>query len=120
MKKLIAQKSTGIVNKAIPYEELQKKSDYGLAYYLSNLWQTIVILGGLALLLYLVWGAIDWLMSEGDQQKLTDAKNKITHALLGMTILAASLAIMLFLNSVFDMNLLQPTWPTAPGHGGGP
>ena len=116
MAKLLAQ---GIINKAIPYQELQQKSDYGLGYYLSNLWQAIAILGGLALLLYLVWGAIDWLMSEGDQQKLTNAKNKITHALIGMAILAASFAIMLFLNSVFEMNLLQPVWPTAPGFEGG-
>jgi len=109
--KLLAQ---GIVNKALP-APLQTAKAGGLAYYLAALWKAVVILGGLALLLYLIWGAIDWMMSEGDQQKLTNARNKITHAVIGMAILAASYAIILFINTIFEMNLLQPSWPTAPG-----
>lgn len=111
MKKVYAQ---GIKNKALP--NLDRFPDRGLAFYMANLWKTISILGGVALILFLVWGAIDWLMSEGDQQKLSAARNKMTHALIGMAVLAASYAIILFLNTVFDINLLQPEWPTAPGY----
>jgi len=91
MKKLIAQSvpetSGGIINKALP-AFIREEADRGLGYYFANLWKTIVILGGLALLMYLIWGAIDWLMSQGDKQKLENAKNKITHAILGLAILA--------------------------------
>ena len=83
-----------------------------LAPFLVRLWQTIVVVGGLALLLFLIWGAIDWLMSEGDTEKLKNAKNKIIHALAGMGILAASYAIIQLAKAVFGFDILEFDWPT--------
>ena len=37
-------------------------------------------------LLYLVWGAFDWITSEGNKQKLDQARNKITLAVIGLII----------------------------------
>jgi hypothetical protein len=83
-----------------------------LAFFFVRLWQTIVILGGIALILFLVWGAIEWIMSEGDKEKLTKARNKITNAIIGLALLVLSYAIVLFLKSVFGLDLLQLKWPT--------
>jgi len=73
------------------------------------------VVGGLALLLFLIWGAIDWLMSEGDQEKLKNAKNKILHALAGMGILAASYAMVKLTKLIFGFDILEFEWPT-PGN----
>lgn len=104
---------SGIVNKAIPFLQQQgPENQYGFAYYIAALWQTMVILGGLGLLLYLVWGTVDWLMSEGEPQKLTAARNKILHSLIGFGLLVTSYAIIKFIIPIFGLNILQPTWPT--------
>ena len=83
-----------------------------LGFFIVRLWRTLVVVGGIALLLFLIWGAIDWLMSEGEPEKLKNAKNKIIHALAGMGILAASYAIVRLAEAVFGFNILQFDWPT--------
>ena len=51
----------------------------------------------------MIWGGIDFLTSEGDQEKYKNAKNKMTHALMGMAILAASFVIVQFISTVFKI-----------------
>jgi len=45
------------------------------------------IVAGLILLIYLLWGAIDWIMSEGDKEKLAKAQQKLTNAVIGIIII---------------------------------
>ena len=52
--------------------------------------------------------------SEGDEEKLKNARNKITHALAGMGLLAASYAIVALFKYIFGFDILEFTWPT-PG-----
>lgn len=78
----------------------------------ARLWWTIVLVGGLALLIFLIWGGVDLLSSEGDQEKYKNAKNKLTHALMGMGLLAASYAIVKLLHAVFGFDILNLVWPT--------
>jgi len=56
---------------------------------LKNLLGVGVIGGAIIAFAYLIWGAIDWISSQGDKQKYESARNKITHALLGLVIIAA-------------------------------
>ena len=52
-----------------------------------------IIVAGFALLIYLFWGAFDWITSEGDKEKVGKARNKIINAIIGVVILAAAFAI---------------------------
>jgi len=45
----------------------------GLAFYIAQLWKTVVIVGGLAVMLFMIWGGIQWLMAGGDKAKLEEA-----------------------------------------------
>lgn len=55
---------------------------------------------------YFLWGAWDWLISEGDKQKVADARNKITQAIVGFLILILSFFLLQFvLHKLFDVNL---------------
>lgn len=83
-----------------------------LGPYIVRLWRTIVIVGGLACLVFLVWGALDWLMSQGEEDKLKNAKNKIIHALAGLGILAASYAMIGLTKAIFGFDILNFSWPT--------
>ena len=51
-----------------------------------------IILSGILLLVYLVWGGIEWLTSGGDKGKVEAARNRIVSALVGLAIIAASYA----------------------------
>ena len=52
-----------------------------------------IILAGIMLLAFLVWGGIEWLTSGGDKGKIENARSKITSALIGVAVVAASYAI---------------------------
>ena len=45
------------------------------------------------MLVYLLWGAFDWINSSGEKEKLTKAQQKITNALLGMVLIFAILVV---------------------------
>lgn len=83
----------------------------GVAFYIAQLWKTVIILGGLAFLVYLIWGGLDWLMAGGDKGKVDTAQHKITNALTGLAILIGSYAIIYFVGGAFNLNLLQPVFP---------
>lgn len=102
-----------IQNNALPGNILSKTPGAGLAFYIGQLWKTIVVVGSLAFLLYLVWGGIEWLMSAGDKNKLESAQGKISNAVIGLALLVISYAIILFIEAVFKINILKPEFPTA-------
>ena len=54
----------------------------------------VMVLGALLVFMYLIWGGIEWITSGGDKGKTESARNKITAAVLGLVILAASWAIL--------------------------
>lgn len=86
-----------------------------LALLIANLWRTVIILGGLALLLYLVWGGLEWVMAGGDKTKIENARAKITQGIIGMAVLSATVAIAIFLSEVLQLDLLNPQF-FAPGN----
>ncbi|GAB4218790.1 MAG: hypothetical protein Fur009_1730 [Candidatus Microgenomates bacterium] len=52
-----------------------------------------IIVAGMFLLLYLFWGAFDWIVSGGEKEKIVKAQQKITNALIGMILVFAVLVI---------------------------
>ncbi len=103
-----------IKNPVIAPEEgtFQGVSSNPLGSFFARLWWVAVLVGALALLIFLIWGGVDLLTSEGDQEKYKNAKNKITHALMGMALLAASFAFVRILDVIFKVDLLNLEWPT--------
>jgi amino acid transporter len=85
--------------------------DVALAVLLARLFRTIMIVGGLALLMFMAWGGVNWITAGGDKGKVEEAKHRITNAILGMIFLVATIAIAIFLSTVFGFNLLNPTLP---------
>ena len=72
-----------------------------------------IVIAGILSLLYLLWGGVDWIVSGGDKGNIETAKNKITHAILGLSIVAILIAIVIFLNGVLQNDLLKWSIPTA-------
>lgn len=108
MPTLLAQAVNQIQNKALPGVLGSGDGGTALAVLISNLWRAVIVLGGLALLLYLVWGGLEWVMAGGDKTKVENARAKITQGVMGMAVLSATVAIAIFLSEVLQLDLLNP------------
>jgi len=53
----------------------------------------IIIVAGILVFIFLVWGGVEWLTSGGDKGKTENAQKRITAALTGLAIIAAAWAI---------------------------
>lgn len=102
-----------ITNTAVPGGDSPDNAPKQFAVTMATLWQTIIIVGGLAFLLYFLWGGLNWIMAGGDKGKLEESKGKITQGLIGLALLAASYVIVKFLESALGLDLLNIVWPTA-------
>lgn len=78
---------------------------------ISSLLTLVMIIAAILVFLYLIMGGIEWITSGGDKSKTEGARNKITAAIVGLVILAASYALLQFalnflgfdgLSGVFD------------------
>lgn len=65
-----------------------------LSQFLSNLVVLIFSLATIVLIFMIIWGAFDWLVSEGDKEKLSGAQKKIISAFVGFILLAIAFAIL--------------------------
>ena len=67
----------------------------------SRLTNTILLIVGLISVIMLVYGGLRYILSGGDSKKVTDAKNTVLYAIIGLIISLLSYAIIKFvLNSV--------------------
>lgn len=102
-----------IRNPAVPGGDSPDNSPTQFAITVATLWQTIIIVGGLAFILYFLWGGLQWIMAGGDKNKIEEAKAKLTQGLIGLAILAASYVVVKFIEMAIGLDLLNITWPTA-------
>lgn len=65
----------------------------GLSIFFSNLITLFYVISMVVLVFMIVWGAFDWITSEGDKEKLGGARNKIINAIIGIMLLAAAFGI---------------------------
>jgi len=77
------------------YKDMGKLVSNGLSLGLT--------IASLLVLLYLLWGGIEWITSAGDKGKLENARNRITNAILGITIIAITFAIYLIIRTFLGL-----------------
>jgi len=63
-----------------------------------NIWRNVINIGAIMVLLYFIMGAMEWITSGGDKNKLESARNKMMHAILGLIILVSSFVIIGFVS----------------------
>lgn len=78
-----------------------------LAVTLANIWRASLVIGSIAFVLYFAWGSLRIMTSEGDKGKFDDGQKKISNSLIGLILIAASVAIVQLLGTVFNIQFLQ-------------
>lgn len=73
-------------------------------------WVLAIILVGVILMAfgYLIFGAIMWITSQGDKQKVESARNTIIYSIVGLLVAILSFSIIRFIGEILGMNLLNP------------
>lgn len=73
----------------------------------SNAINILYIVGGLATIIYFLWGAFDWITAGGDKEKIGSARKKIIQSLVGLALLAASFFIIALVGQIVGYNPLK-------------
>ncbi|MFA6017187.1 MAG: hypothetical protein WC744_03820 [Patescibacteria group bacterium] len=85
----------------------------GLGNFIGFGIQMFILVAGMFLILYLLWGAFDWIVSNGDKERLTKAQAKITNALIGILLVFIVLTIF----NVLAGDVLKIIRPDPDGNG---
>lgn len=64
-----------------------------LGQFIGNIIQLAFGIAIVLVLVYLVWGAFDWITSGGDKDAVGKARSKIVNALIGIAVLAVAFAL---------------------------
>lgn len=75
---------------------------------------TILILAALLAFVWLILGGIQWITSGGDKAAMEAARNKITHAIVGLIIVGAAWAIMMLVQNFLGISIIGSQGVTLP------
>jgi hypothetical protein len=76
--------TTDIETPALEFFKIQK-----LGTFITGFFQFVLVISAIMAMAYLIWGGINWMMSEGDKAKYEEARNRITAAIIGLAIIAS-------------------------------
>ena len=96
---------------------------YGLIQTVINAFLSLI---GVILLAYLLYAGYKWMTAHGEEEKVTQAKDTIQRAIIGIIIIVAAYAISIFVMGRLEAGTLESSSsgtsapaPAAPGDGGG-
>lgn len=87
-----------------------------LGKLLSNAIGLALIIAALLVFVYLIWGGISWITSGGDKAKTEEARARISAALVGLAIVAASWAVIQIVGYFFGINIFDATTALPKGY----
>lgn len=100
-----------IINPVLP--ELGKGEGEPIAgKVISGIVGILFIVGAVMAFLHLVFGAIAWISASGDKTKLQTAQERITHAIVGLIMLASAWAVMMLMGKFVGLSFPNLPLPT--------
>ncbi len=79
----------------------------GFGKLITKILNIVLVVGTLTVLMYLIWGGIEWITSGGDATKTAAARTKITQSITGLFVLAASIALFLMIQGFLGITILS-------------
>ncbi len=77
-----------------------------LGTLLSAVVGALLIIAALLAFFFLILGGIQWITSGGDKTGMEAARNKITHAIVGLIIVGAAWAIMILVQNFLGITII--------------
>ena len=87
--------SAKLVLAQVNIEPIQVNKGYATNFgtMFSSMLNVVMLVAALLVFAYMIWGGIEWITSGGDKGKAESARNKLTAAIIGLVIVAASYAV---------------------------
>lgn len=82
-------------------------SGTALEVIVSTIIGFLTVLSGLYFLIYFLLGAMSWITAGEDKTKLENARNKMTNAAIGLTIVVASFSIFYIVGKILGIDFLN-------------
>ncbi|MBI4037065.1 hypothetical protein HY385_01435 [Candidatus Daviesbacteria bacterium] len=90
--------------------------DTAVGTVLSSALTIIFVIAAILVLFMLIIGAFQWITSGGDKEAVGKARQRITHALIGLAILALAFLIVTVVGQILNINIFKiNTIPTLEG-----
>jgi hypothetical protein len=80
-----------------------------LGQFISAAIGVALVVAGIMVFVFLVWGGIQWIASGGDKGKTEEARARITAALIGLAIVASAWAVMQLIAYFFGIDVIGGT-----------
>ena len=90
----------------------------GFGALMGQILRIVVTVAGLILFIYLLWGGLGWITAGGDKSKVEAARNRITQSIIGMIVLAGTIAIFAIMQSALNFEIFTFTGGTRYSGGG--
>lgn len=78
-----------------------------LGTFITKSFSGIILVAGVATFLYMIYGGVEWITSGGEKGKLEEAKQKITQAIVGLTIVASAWAVFKLIDYFFGIGITK-------------
>jgi len=78
-----------------------------LGTFISRVFSAVIIVGGIATFIYMVYGGIQWITAGGEKDKVQAAREKITQAIIGLAVLASAWAIYSLVDYFFGIGIVN-------------
>lgn len=104
-----AGETFGTITPPDPLKNLLKDDPTGagtISVFLSNSVNLIFSIAAVVLLFMVLWGAFDWMISEGEKEKVAAARSKILNAMIGMILIAIAFAVVRLLSQFTGFTFL--------------
>lgn len=79
---------------------------------INNILTLSFVIAAILVLIWLIWGAFEWITSGGDKEAVGKARNRIINALIGLAVLAVAFALANVFAQFTNINLFNLTIPT--------
>jgi hypothetical protein len=74
---------------------------------IGNVIKIVMLIAMIAVLAMLIFGAFQWIISGGEKEAVANARNRITHALIGLAILGLSFVILTVVGNIIGINIFN-------------
>lgn len=86
--------------------QFHSSGDGGFGIWFGNIMTVAMTIAAILVFGFLLWGAIEWITSAGDKSKVEAARNRISNAVIGLIILAATTALFVVVEEFLGIDVL--------------
>lgn len=78
-----------------------------IGVFIGQVLTFVMTISTLAVLIFLIWGALSWILAGGDKGKIQAARDRITQSIIGLIVLLSVLAVFVLVQNFFGIQVLQ-------------